>query len=40
LWLYLVKRSLYEDNKIRFIPGANMGEDMQVMIKLFMNSKM
>lgn len=39
LWLYLVKRSLYEDNKIRFIPGANMGEDMQVMIKLFMNSK-
>ncbi|PVH25830.1 glycosyltransferase family 2 protein [Sphingobacterium corticibacter] len=35
LWLFLVKRSLYEDNQIRFIPGMNMGEDLMVMIKLF-----
>ncbi|MCD7925794.1 MAG: glycosyltransferase [Bacteroides sp.] len=34
LWLYLVKRSLYEDNKIRFVEGWNMGEDMMVMMKL------
>lgn len=35
LWLFLVKRSLYEKDQIRFIPGANMGEDMMVMLKLF-----
>lgn len=34
LWLFLVKRSLYEDNHIRFVPGVNMGEDMMVMLKL------
>jgi glycosyltransferase involved in cell wall biosynthesis len=35
LWLFLVRRSLYEENAIRFTEGANMGEDMMVMIKLF-----
>lgn len=35
LWLFLVKRSLYEAHHIRFIPGMNMGEDIMVMIKLF-----
>ncbi|TYR36526.1 glycosyltransferase family 2 protein [Sphingobacterium phlebotomi] len=35
LWLFLVKRSLYEKNRIRFIPKMNMGEDMMVMFKLF-----
>lgn len=35
LWLFLVKRSLYEDNAIRFEPGMNMGEDLAVMVKLF-----
>ncbi len=35
LWLFLVKRSLYEDHQIRFMPGMNMGEDMMVMTKLF-----
>ncbi|MBB6130760.1 glycosyltransferase family 2 protein [Mucilaginibacter lappiensis] len=35
LWLFLTKRSLYENNKIRFIPGKNMGEDLVVSIKLF-----
>ncbi|MBB6500967.1 glycosyltransferase family 2 protein [Pedobacter cryoconitis] len=35
LWLFLTKRSLYENNNIRFIPGNNMGEDLMVSIKLF-----
>ncbi|MCL7988415.1 glycosyltransferase [Sphingobacterium sp. lm-10] len=35
LWLFLVKRALYEDNQIRFTPGMNMGEDLLVMIMLF-----
>ncbi|NGM64060.1 glycosyltransferase family 2 protein [Sphingobacterium sp. SGR-19] len=35
LWLFLVKRSLYEKNNIRFIPQRNMGEDMMVTFKLF-----
>ncbi|MFD2743231.1 MULTISPECIES: glycosyltransferase family 2 protein [Sphingobacterium] len=39
LWLFLVKRSLYEDHQIRFLPGVNMGEDMMVMIKLFAVAK-
>lgn len=34
LWLFLVKRSLFEDNHIRFVPGVNMGEDMMAMLKL------
>lgn len=39
LWLFLVKRSLYIQNKIQFIEGMNMGEDMMVMIKLFICAK-
>lgn len=39
LWLFLVKRSLYVDNRIRFTEGMNMGEDMMVMMKLFMRAK-
>lgn len=35
LWLFMVKRSLYEDNYIRFTPKQNMGEDLMVMVKLF-----
>jgi glycosyltransferase involved in cell wall biosynthesis len=35
LWLFLVKRSLYENHQVRFTPGMNMGEDLMVMIKLF-----
>ena len=34
LWLFMVRRSLYEDFNIRFIPGMNMGEDLMVMVKL------
>lgn len=39
LWIFLVKRSLYEENRIRFIPRMNMGEDMMVTIKLFACAK-
>lgn len=35
LWLFLIRRKLLIDNDIRFIEGANMGEDMMVMIKAF-----
>lgn len=35
LWLFMVKRELIENNNIRFIPGANMGEDMMFMLKAF-----
>ena len=35
LWLFLVRRGLLTDNGIRFIDGANMGEDMMVMLKAF-----
>ncbi len=35
LWLFLVKRDLYVEHKIRFVEGLNMGEDMLVMFKLF-----
>lgn len=35
LWLFLVKRSLYEAHSIRFLPDRNMGEDLLVMMQLF-----
>ncbi|WP_087093694.1 glycosyltransferase family 2 protein [Elizabethkingia anophelis] len=38
LWLFMVKRSLYEDYNIRFIPGMNMGEDLLVIMKLFVHA--
>lgn len=38
LWLFLVKRSLYETNGFRFIEGMNMGEDMMVMMKLALHA--
>lgn len=38
LWLWMVKRSIYENHGFRFISGANMGEDMMVMIKILLNS--
>lgn len=39
LWLFLVKRSLYIKNDIRFTEGMDMGEDMMVMTKLFVCAK-
>ena len=38
LWLFLVKRSLYETNGFRFIEKLNMGEDMMVMMKLALHA--
>jgi glycosyltransferase involved in cell wall biosynthesis len=38
LWLFMVRRDLYEDNEFRFIPRANMGEDMMVMMKILLNA--
>lgn len=38
LWLFMVRRSLYEDNGFRFIPQVNMGEDMMVMMKILLNA--
>lgn len=38
LWLFLVKRSLYERYGFRFIDGMNMGEDMMVMMKLALHT--
>lgn len=38
LWLFLVRRSLYEEHEIRFLPEKNMGEDLMVMIKLFVHA--
>ena len=35
LWLFLVRRELAERERLRFIPEANMGEDMQWMIRAF-----
>ena len=35
LWLFLVRRALAERERLRFIPEANMGEDMQWMIHAF-----
>lgn len=34
LWLFLVKRSLYDGYALRFLPGINMGEDMMIMMLL------
>ena len=39
LWLFMVRRSLYVENGIQFIGGMNMGEDMMVMMKLFICAK-
>ena len=33
LWLFALKRSFVQSAGLRFIPGANMGEDMQFMIR-------
>src|SRR5690606_20055881 len=35
LWLFMVRRSLYEINRIRFSAGQDMGEDLAIMVKLF-----
>jgi glycosyltransferase involved in cell wall biosynthesis len=39
LWLFLVRRSLYMDHQIRFTPGMDMGEDLMIMMKLFVRAE-
>lgn len=39
LWLFLVKQSLYMDHGIRFIRDMNMGEDMLVVLRLFIHAR-
>ena len=38
LWMFLVRRELIEKNGIRFIPGADIGEDMQFMLRAFLHA--
>lgn len=38
LWMFLVRRALIEQNGIRFIPGADIGEDMQFMLRAFLHA--
>ena len=39
LWMFLVRREMIEQNGIRFIPGADIGEDMQFMLRAFLNAR-
>lgn len=36
LWMFIAKRSLFEENNIRFKSGQNMGEDMLVTFRLML----
>lgn len=38
LWTFLVRREIIEQNGIRFIPGADIGEDMQFMLRAFLHA--
>ena len=38
LWLFMVKRCLYEEHGVRFTERMNMGEDMMVMMKLALHA--
>ena len=39
LWLFLIRRDLVEKNRIRFVDGADLGEDMQFMLRAFMKAE-
>ena len=39
LWLFAVRRRMVVDNDLRFLPGADMGEDMGLMLRAFACSK-
>ena len=39
LWLFLVRRDLIERHHIRFVDGADLGEDMQFMLRAFMQAE-
>lgn len=38
LWLYMIRRSIYETHGFRYIEGENVGEDMYMLIRLFSQS--
>lgn len=38
LWIFLVRRELIERNGIRFLPGSDIGEDMQFMLRAFLHA--
>ena len=38
LWLFLVRRSLVEQNRIRFKDGYDLGEDMQFILRCFLHA--
>ena len=40
LWMFLVRRKLIEQNGICFIPGADIGEDMQFMLHAFLHAQL
>ena len=39
LWLFVVRRELLMEHDIHFIDGANMGEDMMLMLKAFSQAR-
>ena len=39
LWLFLVRCELIEQHHIRFVDGADLGEDMQFMLRAFMKAE-
>ena len=38
LWLFLIRRELVERQHIRFVAGADLGEDMQFVLRAFMSA--
>lgn len=38
LWLYMIRRSIYDNHGFRYIEGENVGEDMYMLIRLFAQS--
>ena len=38
LWMFLVRRDLVESRKLRFVAGADLGEDMQFMLRAFLHA--
>ena len=39
LWLFLVRREWVEQHHLRFVDGADLGEDMQFMLRAFMHAE-
>ena len=39
LWLFMIRRSLFLEHQVRFTPGMDMGEDLLLMIRLFIHAE-